>query len=235
MRRGTRAAYPYRRRARYDTVPGMDHLPPDSPERRVPRSRATLRFVLSIAVALAAVAALYLFSPGLFSGPVTATPRVPPRATPTPVPPPPRFPDIGEAHRVDNVVIQLVGVQYTRGNGANEANQGDTYAIVTLRIENERGQDYTFVPNVTCLLPYCNFYILDRQGEKNPPIHFDPYHTGLRAVVLQNGGYQVGSYTFEVPERDVKSHTLQLLYYHDPLGDANNVAHWLLKEEAAHG
>ena len=217
------------------TPPRTPPTPPAPSRRRLSPGRATLRFVLSIAVALAAVGALYLFWPNLFAAPSAATPPLPPpRATPTPRPAPPRYPHIGQAHRVDNVLIRLVGVQYTHGSGANQANQGDTYAIVTLRIQNERGQDYTFVPNVACLLPYCNFYILDAQGEKNPPIHYDPYHTALRAVVLQNGGYQLGSYTFEVPERDVQNQTLQLLYYHDPLGDANNVAHWILKEATTH-
>lgn len=198
-----------------------------------------MRFLLSIAVALAAVLALYLFQPGLFSVPAIATPRViPPKATPTPRPSPPRYPDIGEARRIDNIVIKLMNVQYTRGSGAMQANQGDVYAVVTLRFENLRGQDYTFVPSipsVTCGLPYCNFFILDSQGEKNPPIRYDPYHTALRSVVLQSGGYQQGSYTFEVPERDALAHMLQLLYYHDPVADANGVAHWILKEEPLHG
>jgi hypothetical protein len=77
--------------------------------------------------------------------------------------------------------------------------------------------------------------VTDSQGEKNPPMPYDPYHTGLRAVVLRDGGYQQGSYTFEVPERDVKTHGLQLLYYHDPLGDANNVKHWLLEPRPKNG
>lgn len=202
-------------------------------------SRATLRFVLSVAVALAAVLLLYVLNPGIFSAPVVATPQVSASPTPTPTPrPKPRrsYPYIGGTRRIDNVLIKVVRVQYTHGSGTDQANQGNVYAVVTLRIENQRGQDYSFVPNVNCGLPLtCNFYVLDRQGEKNPPVRYDPYHTALRAVVLQDGGYQIGSYTFEVPERDARAHTLQLLYYHDPIADANSVAHWLLQKAPTHG
>ena len=68
----------------------------------------------------------------------------------------------------------------------------------------------------------------DSLGEKNPPVPYDPEHTHLRAVVLQDGGRQQGSYTFEVPEHDVQTHALQLLYFHDPVLDAGSVKHWLL-------
>src|SRR5437588_1716229 len=52
------------------------------------------------------------------------------------------------------------------------------------------GQDYGFVPDVTCAVQYCHFYVRDSQGEKNPPTPYDPYHTRLRAVVLQDAGHQ---------------------------------------------
>jgi hypothetical protein len=207
-----------------------------------PRRRSTRRLVLSIAVALAAAFALYLFQPGWFTAPANATPGTSPAATatPTPRPRPRRDFYLGQAHMVDNLEVTPIQVTYTRGSGDHVANHGDIYAIVMLRFVNRIGgsHDYTLVPDGNCmvgLLPTCHFYVTDSHGEKNPPIPYDPYHTGLRAVVLQDGGYQIGSYTFEVPERDVKMHTLQLLYYHDPIGDANNVKHWLLELRPTHG
>lgn len=202
-----------------------------------PRRRSTVRFVLSIAVALAAAFALYVLQPGWFSAPAAVGPRAGPRAlpSPTPRPRPPRDHYLGEQQSVDSVAITPLGVTYTRGSGGDAANKGYVYAIVTLRIVNHRGQDYPFVPNVSCPIQYCNFYVRDGQGEKNPPMPYDPYHTRLRAVVLQDGGHQEGSFTFEVPEHDVRAHTLELLFYHDPFGDANNVLHWELRYSSAHG
>jgi hypothetical protein len=204
-----------------------------------PRRRSTVRFVLSIAVAVAAAFALYVLQPSWFTAPAVAGPRGGPRAvpspTPTPRPPVPHLHYLGQQQSVDNVAITPLAVTYTRGSGADAANKGYVYAIVTLLIVNHRGQDYGFVPNVTCPVQYCNFYVRDGQGEKNPPTPYDPYHTRLRAVVLQDGGLQEGSLTFEVPERDVKTHRLQLLYYHDPFGDANGVVHWELRYPPHHG
>ena len=202
-----------------------------------PRRRSTIRFVLSVAVALAAAVSLYLLQPGWFAAPVTAVPKTGPTAvpSPTPKPKPVTYPYLGDTERVDNVWLTPLDVSYTRGSGANQANMGDVYAIVTMRIENHRGQDYGFVPNTNCLIQLCNFYVHDSQGEKNPPVAFDPYHTHLRAVVMQDGGHQVGSVTFEVPAHDAEAHSLQLLYYHDPFADANSVVHWQLQYLPRHG
>src|SRR5438552_4597382 len=203
-----------------------------------PRRRSTVRFVLSIAVALGAAFALYVLQPGWFSAPAVAGPRGGVRVAPTPKPKPkpaPHLHYLGQQQSVDSVAVMPVNVTYTRGSGSDTANKGYVYAVVTLLIVNHRGQDYGFVPDVTCAVQYCHFYVRDGQGEKNPPTPYDPYHTRLRAVVLQDGGLQQGSLTFEVPERDVKAHSLQLLYYHDPLGDANNVVHWELRSPPHHG
>ena len=202
-----------------------------------PPRRSTVRFVLSIAVAVAAALALYTLQPGWFTAPAVAGPHRGVRAVPTPKPKPhlPHLHYLGQQQRVDNVALTPVNVTYTRGSGSDVANTGYVYVIVTLRIVNQRGQDYGFVPDVTCAVQYCHFYVRDSQGEKNPPTPYDPYHTRLRAVVLQDGGHQQGSLTFEVPERDVQAHTLQLLYYHDPFGDANSVVHWELRPPPNHG
>lgn len=202
-----------------------------------PSRRSTVRFVLSILVALALAFALYLFEPGWFSAPVAAGPQTAPQPTPTPTPKPrpPRLPYLGEARHFDKYVLTPLSVRYTSGNGATAANVGNVFVVVTLRYANVSGADFTLIPTVNCGLPYCNFYVLDSQGEKNPPVAFDPYHTRLRPVVLTPGGHEEGSYTFEVPEHDVKTHSLQLLYYPDPLADANNVKHWLLEYPPKHG
>jgi hypothetical protein len=202
-----------------------------------PRRRSTMRFVVSIAVAVGAALALYTVQPSWFTAPVAARLHGGPRAVPTPRPKThlPHLHYLGQQQRVDNVAITPVNVTYTRGHGSGEANKGYVYVIVTLRIVNHRGQDYGFVPDVNCAVQWCHFYMRDSQGEKNPPTPYDPYHTRLRAVVLQDGGHQQGSLTFEVPERDVQAHTLQLLYYHDPLGDANSVVHWELRPPPNHG
>ena len=199
-----------------------------------PRRRSTVRFVLSIAVAVAAAFALYTLQPSWFTAPAVAGPR---RVVPTPKPKskPPHLHYLGQQQRVDNVAITPVSVTYTRGSGSAEANKGYVYVIVTLLIVNHRGQDYGFVPDVNCAVQWCHFYVRDSLGEKNPPTPYDPYHTRLRAVVLQDGGHQQGSLTFEVPERDVQARTLQLLYYHDPFGDANSVVHWELRSPPNHG
>ena len=202
-----------------------------------PRRRSTARFVLSIAVAVAAALALYALRPSWFRAPSAAGPRGGVRALPSPTPKPKRHPlhYLGEQQSVDNFAITPIDVTYTRGSGSDVANRGYVYVIVTLRIVNHRGQDYGFVPNVNCPVQYCNFYVRDSLREKNPPTPYDPYHMRLRAVVLQDGGYQQGSLTFEVPDRDVQAHTLQLLYYHDPFGDANNVVHWELRYPSNRG
>jgi hypothetical protein len=202
-----------------------------------PRRRSTMRLVVSIAVAVVAALALYTLQPSWFTAPAAARLHGGVRVVPAPKPKPhlPHLHYLGQQLRVDNVAITPVHVTYTRGNGSEVANTGYVYVIVTLRIVNQRGQDYGFVPDVTCAVQYCHFYVRDSQGEKNPPTPYDPYHTRLRAVVLQDGGHQQGSLTFEVPERDVQAHTLQLLYYHDPLGDANSVVHWELRPPPNHG
>ena len=201
-----------------------------------PRRSSTVRFVLSIAVAVAAVFALYTLQPGWFTAPAAAGPHGS-AVAPTPKPKAShlRMHYLGQRQSVDNVAITPIEVTYTRGSGSDVANAGYVYVIVTLRIVNHRGQDYGFVPNVNCAVQYCNFYVRDSLGEKNPPTPYDPYHMRLRAVVLQDGGHQQGSLTFEVPDRDVKAHTLQLLYYHDPFGDANNVLHWELRPPPNYG
>lgn len=207
-------------------------------EERAEGRHRTLRLVLSLLLAFAAALALYLLQPSWFNVPATATPTNQP-ATPTPSPTarpkPPVYPYIGREQRVDNVYITPLGVTYTHGSGATLPNRGDVFAIVMLRFVNHSGHDFTLVPNVNCSLPYCNFYVSDSLGEKNPPVPYDPEHTHLRAVVLQDGGRQQGSYTFEVPEHDVKAHTLQLLYFHDPVLDAGSVRHWLLTWPPKHG
>ena len=202
-----------------------------------PRRRSTMRLVVSIAVAMVAALALYTLQPSWFTAPAAARLHGGVRAVPAPKPKShlPHLHYLGQQQRVDNVAITPVHVTYTRGSGSEVANTGYVYVIVTLRIVNQRGQDYGFVPDVTCAVQYCHFYVRDSQGEKNPPTPYDPYHTRLRAVVLQDGGHQQGSLTFEVPERDVQAHTLQLLYYHDPLGDANSVVHWELRPPPKHG
>lgn len=203
----------------------------------VPRRRTTLRLLLSIALALAAALALYLFQPGWFANPSAApahshhTPV--PTATPKPKVPP--VPYLGEEQHFDNVSITPLDVTYTRGSGLLQANTGNVFAIVMLRIVNHTGTDYTLQPNVPCVIPYCNYFAVDTLGEKNPPVPYDPYHIHMRAVVLQDGGQQVGAYTFEVPERDAKAHALKLLYYPNPVLDATIVKQWLLAWPPRHG
>jgi hypothetical protein len=210
-----------------------------------PRQRSPLRFVLSTGIALGLIAILYLSQPGWFTtriitgaapGPTpTAGPTPPPTPTPKPKPAPP-LEGIGGSHlSPDSIKITLEDVQYTRGGDGRVANQGDTFAVVTLLIENQRNQDWDLTPNVTCGFNLCNFYVQDTQGEKNPPVSFDPYHTALRAVVLQPRGHHKGSYTFEVPESDAAAGRLELLWYYQPFTDANNVQHWQLPRDQSHG
>ena len=136
-----------------------------------PRRRSPLRFILSTGIALGLVVILYLSQPGWFTtriitgaapGPTpTAGPTPPP--TPTPKPrPAPTVEGIGGAHiSPNNIKITLEDVQYTRGGDGRVANQGDTFAIVTLLIENQENQDYSLQPNVSCgLRLFCNFYCL---------------------------------------------------------------------------
>lgn len=207
-----------------------------------PRRRSTMRFVLSVGIALALVIALYIYQPGWFMTRVIPSgtspqPTAAPTSVPTPKPSPtPADPSLGGHHTVDGIKITLESVEFTGGNSQRQANIGDTFAVVMLRVENLQSQDYGLVPNINCAVHFnCNFYVQDSQGEKNPPIAFDPYHTALRPVVLQPGGHQVGSYTFEVPERDAATGRLALLWYHDPLTDANNVQHWKLPRDEDRG
>ncbi len=200
--------------------------------------RRTARFLLSVGVALAAALAVYVLQPHWFAATSATTPPGKPTATPsaTPRPKPEPLPHLGDTQRVDNIAITPLDVTYTRGSDAMQANKGDVYAVVTIEFVNRTGGDYTFVPNANCSLPYqCNFYVLDSLLEKNPPVSYDPFHTKLRPVLLADGGRQIGSYTFEVPERDAQAHTLELLYYHSLLLDANNVKRWLLVKPPAHG
>lgn len=201
-----------------------------------PRRRSVRRLAVSIGVAavLGVLAALL----GLLAQPVATTPAVSALPTATPVPTvKPKVPDpaIGGSQTVDNIKITLLGIRYTYGSGTTRANVGNIYAVVMLRIENRQGVDYPFSPNVVCQLGNCNFYLRDNQGEKNPPVLYDPYYTHLRAVVLQPAGVQQGSYTFEVPEHDRMAHDLRLLYYPSPLFDANAVYHWNVTEASKHG
>lgn len=141
-----------------------------------------------------------------------------------------RYPYLGETRGSnDGILITPLSVSYTPGDRGTLANKGYLFAIVTLRIQNARAGDYAFLPAVNCLVQVsCNFYIRDSFGEKNPPVLYDPQHTGLRGVVLQPHGQQVGSYTFEVPKSDVQNGSLQLLWYPNPVSDANFLVHWWL-------
>ncbi len=205
------------------------------------RQRSPLRLALSLGLAAAAIILLYVNQPGWFAAPVAViAPLNPAHPTPAPQPSPTpkpqvRDPYIGEL-QVDNingVRITLVDVHYTYGSGADQANKGNVYAVVRLRFENRSGGDYPLVPNVNCQLGYnCKFFVRDNQGEKNPPLPYDPDHTHLRAVVLQDKGYEEGSYTFEVPDRDRfnRAQPLQLLYYPNPLTAADTIYRWILQE-----
>ncbi len=201
-----------------------------------PRRRSVRRLALSVAAA--AALGLVAELTGLLAQPVVTTPAISAQPTPTPAPTPkPKVPDpaIGGSQTVDNIKITLLGARYTYGSAATRANVGNIYTVIMLRIENRQGVDYPFSPNVTCQLGNCNFYLRDSQSEKNPPVAYDPYHTHLRAVVLQPGGVQQGSYTFEVPEQDRIAHDLRLLYYPSPLFDANTVFHWNVTGTTKHG
>ncbi len=203
------------------------------------RRRSPLRLALSLGLAAAAIILLYLNQPGWFSAPVAViAPRNPTHPTPAPQPSPTpkpqvRDPYIGGWRDYNGVRITVLGVSYTYGSGLDQANKGNVYAVVRLRFENHSGSDYPLIPNVNCQLPlYCNFYVNDSQGEKNPPLPYDPTHTHLRAVVLQDKGYEEGSYTFEVPDHDrfSRSQPLQLLYYPAPLYAADTIYRWILQE-----
>ncbi len=211
-----------------------------------PRRRSTVRFALSTGIGLALVAVLYLSQPEWFSAsslpghaevpkPTTVA-RPQPTATPMPKPKP-SDPYIDGWHASpDNVKITLLGVHYTPGDNGRLANRGNVFAIVTLRVQNLQGKDYAFSPNVNCQLQTgCNFYVQDDQGEKNPPIPYDPLHTALRAVVLQPSGLQEGSYTFEVPKRDENSDKLVLLWYPSPFLAPDTLYHWILTGDPHHG
>lgn len=200
-----------------------------------PRRRPTLRLVLSIALALAAVLALYTFQPGWFAVPAAAPVHHTPAPTATARPPVQPYLYIGDEQRFENVSITPLSVNYTYGSGAMQANRGDVFAIVMLLIVNHTGADYTLASSVGCTLPYCNYFVSDSLGEKNPPVNYDPNRTRLRSVVLQDGGHQIGSYTFEVPERDARDHLLQLLYYPNPVLDTSIVKRWLLEPRPRHG
>ncbi len=205
------------------------------------RRRSPLRLALSLGLAAAAIILLYTSQPGWFAAPVAVVaPRIPTHPTPAPQPSPTpkpqvRDPFIGGAQvdSIHGVRITLLGVHYTYGSGADQANKGNVYAVVRLRFENHSGSDYPLVPNINCQLPLsCYFYVNDSQGEKNPPLPYDPTHTRLRAVILQDKGYEEGSYTFEVPDRDRfnRSQPLQLLYYPNPLTAADTIYRWILQE-----
>lgn len=212
--------------------------------------RSPRRLALSLLSAVVLALLLHAWQPGWFAVPAVATivgrvgapaAGTANPATPVPSPVPTSAAQatlaheayIGRALLVDNLRVTLLGVRYTRGMGAEQANTGNIYAVVMVKFENlnHQGNDYSLVPNVPCGLPYCNFYLRDGQGEKNPPVPYDPYHTHMRAVVLQDGGMEQGSYTFEIPARSASTHAMQLLYYPSPLGDANNVHHWIVAEE----
>jgi len=207
-----------------------------------PSRRSAVRFALSVGVAIVAVLAIHLYQPGWFTasalpapGP-TAGPKQQPTAPPTPRPKP-ADPYIGGWHvSADNIKVTLLDVQYTRGDNGRLANRGNVFAIVTLRVQNLQGKDYAFSPNVNCQLQTtCNVYAQDNQGEKNPPIPYDPTHTALRAVVLQPSGLQEGSYTFEVPARDEHTDHLRLLWYPSPLLAPDTLYHWILTGDPHHG
>jgi len=206
-----------------------------------PSRRSAVRFALSVGVAIVAVLAIHLYQPGWFTASALPAPgpTAQPGPTATPAPPPrpkPSDPYVGGSHvSADNIKVTLLDIQYTSGGGGRVPNKGNTFAIVRLRVENLQGKDYPFLPNVNCQLQVgCNFYVQDDQGEKNPPIPYDPFNTALRAVVLQPGGQQDGSYTFEVPARDKDSDRLKLLWYPQPLIAPDTLYHWILESDPHH-
>jgi len=209
----------------------------ERPTRRMIVQRPLVRLVASLAAAVLAVALLYLWQPGWFAAPSSAQPPPQHTAPPTPTPAPkaPALAYLGQERRVDNIAVTPISVTYTHGNGTQQANHGDIYAIVTVLFVNHSGHDWVLSPNFNCILPLCSFYLVDSLGEKNPPVAFDPFRTRLRAVILQDNGRQQGSVTFEVPEHDVVAHTLQFEYYPSPVFDANNVRTWLLVPPPKHG
>jgi hypothetical protein len=213
-----------------------------------PRRRSNARLLFSVGIAATAFLALRLYQPDWFSasalpgGNPAPTALAGPVATPTPAPTPkpPSYPYIGGSQTSSEnstiVKITLRDVQYAPGGNGRVANKGNVFVVVTLRIENrQQGKDYPFSPNVNCQLQTtCNFYVQDNQGEKNPPIPYDPAHTALRAVVLQPGGRQEGSYTFEVPARDAHTDRLRLLWYPSPLLAPDTIYHWILTGDRRH-
>jgi hypothetical protein len=205
--------------------------------RRLSAQRPLIRLLATLGAAILIVALLYAWQPGWFAAPSSAQPppQHAPTPTATPAPKPPSLAYLGQERRVDNIAVTPITVTYTHGNGVQQANHGNIYAIVTMLFVNHSGHDWVLSPNFNCILPLCSFYLLDSLGEKNPPVTFDPFRTRLRAVILQDNGRQEGSVTFEVPEHDVKTHSLQFLYYPSPVFDANNVKTWLLLPPPKHG
>jgi len=200
-----------------------------------PRRGSTGRLVLSLIVALGLLFLLFHLQPSWFfaGGTVVPTPVSGIIATPTPISTPkpvlPRYPYIGQAALINSTSITPLGVQYSQGDNANKPNVGDVFAVVLLHIANHQDKDYNLVPNVPCLLAACNFFIRDGEGRKNPPLPFNPYRTQLRSVVLAPGSSIDGSFTFEVPQSDAAYQTLQLLYYDNPIFNADSLTRWLLK------
>lgn len=220
----------------------MNEPPPTPPRLRKWRGlhidTRLRRLVFNLALAGAVVLAIYLWQPQWFSisqtissmahGGAKGTPTPPPTPTPTPKPTRVTYPYLGESWTVDSVQFTPLNVRYTYGSGGNHATVGDIYAVVMLRITNHQGGDYAVIPAPNCAVLLCKFYIRDKEGRKYPPVNYDPLLTKLQTVILPAGSYVDGSYTFEVPAADARANALQLLYYHDPLTDANAVVRWNL-------
>ena len=135
----------------------------------------------------------------------------------------------------DGLQVTPLTATNTIGTGVHFVGQGLTYEVVTFRFENMRSSDITLQPETFCALQVtCHFYIRDSQGEKNPAVSFDPFHNNIRLVILQPHGYQIATITFAAPAVDAKAGNLQLLWYSNPVTDANALYHWALRPGESH-
>jgi len=199
------------------------------------RKVSTLRFIISLIAALSIVLAVFRLQPDWFSPnsnvvptsvagvAITPTPTFTPKLTSS------HYPYLGQGITIGNITILPLTMRYTYGSSANQPNVGNEFAVVMLRLVNHQDKDYDVIPNVPCPLVTCNFYLRDSEGRKNPPLSYDPFRTQLRPVILQPSSAIEGSYTFEVPRYDAEHNSLQLLYYDNPLLNADSVTHWQLK------
>jgi len=184
---------------------------------------------------LGTVLAILRLQPAWFSANSNTIPPSVTRVAPTPTPVPTvkpisaHYPYLGQGVTIGNITIIPLEVRYTGGSSANQPNVNDEFAVVMLRLVNHQDKDYNVIPNASCLLGVCNFYVRDSEGRKNPPLSYDPFRTRLRPVILQPNSAIDGSYTFEVPRYDAEHNTLQLLYYDSPILNADSLTHWQLK------